>query len=127
MTMAEVSSGLVHLEESKSQPLLSQPNSLQPSKTTLPKPNHPPNIAHQKPKDGNSRSCSVISWTPPNFPPNSIPKTIGTWSVHIKKSARKSSNVMRVTSHNSWAMDSSCTSAIPTPMKMTPKEQYGLG
>jgi hypothetical protein len=51
--MAEVSSGLVHLEESKNQPLLSQPNSLQPSKTNLPKPNHLPNIAHQTPKDGN--------------------------------------------------------------------------
>src|SRR5215468_8308928 len=57
MTMAEVASGLVNLEESKNQPLVSQPNSLQPSKTNLPKPNHPPNIAHQTPKDGNSRSC----------------------------------------------------------------------
>src|SRR5215467_15040273 len=74
MIMAEVSSGLVHLEESKNQPLLSQHNRLQPSKTNLPKPNHPPNIAHQKPKDGNSRSCSVTSWTPPNSPPSSTPK-----------------------------------------------------
>src|SRR5919198_1032570 len=48
MTRAEVSSGLVHLEESKHQPLLSQPNSLQPSTTNLPKPNHPPNIAPPK-------------------------------------------------------------------------------
>src|SRR5215475_4365305 len=49
MTMAEVSSGRVHLEEPKNQPLLRQHNSLQPSKTNLPKLNHPPNIAHQKP------------------------------------------------------------------------------
>jgi hypothetical protein len=49
MTMAEVSSGLVNLEESKNQSLLSQHNSLQPSKTNLPMPNHPANIAHQKP------------------------------------------------------------------------------
>src|SRR5215467_16020457 len=53
MIMAEVSSGLVNLEESKHQPLVSQHNSLQPSKTNLPKPNHPPHIAHQTPKDGN--------------------------------------------------------------------------
>src|SRR5215471_6954311 len=48
MTMAEVSSGLVNLEESKNQPLLSQYTSLQPSKTNLPKLNHSPHIAHQK-------------------------------------------------------------------------------
>jgi hypothetical protein len=54
MTMAEVSSGLVNLEESKNQPLLSQHNTLQPSTTNLPKPNHPPNIAHQKPNAANS-------------------------------------------------------------------------
>jgi hypothetical protein len=57
MTMAEGSSGLVYLEESKNQPLRSQHHSLQPSKTNLSKPNHqpnhPPNIAHQTPKDGN--------------------------------------------------------------------------
>src|SRR5215510_15372647 len=47
MIMAEVSSGLVHLEESKNQPLLSQHNSLQPSQINLPKPNHPLNISHQ--------------------------------------------------------------------------------
>src|SRR6516165_8124931 len=56
MTMAEVSSGLVHLEESKHQPLLSPPNRLQPSTTNLPKPNHPPNIAHQKLNADSSRS-----------------------------------------------------------------------
>jgi hypothetical protein len=57
MTMAEVSSGLVNLEESKNQPLplLSQHNSLQPSKTNLPKPNHPPNIAHLRLKDASLR------------------------------------------------------------------------
>src|SRR5215510_14025765 len=54
MTMAEVSSGLVHLEESKNQPLLRQHNRLQPSKTNLPKPNHPPNIALLTQKDGSS-------------------------------------------------------------------------
>jgi hypothetical protein len=54
MTMAEVSSGLMNLEESKHQPLLSQHNSLQPSKTNLPKPNHPLTIAHQKPNAANS-------------------------------------------------------------------------
>src|SRR5262245_17797943 len=55
MTMAGVSSGLVNLEESKNQPLLSQHHSLQPGKPNLPKPNHPSNIAHQQPKDGSSR------------------------------------------------------------------------
>src|SRR5215470_1434535 len=75
MITAEVSSGLVHLEESKNQPLLSQHNSLQPSKTSLPKPNHPPNNAHQTPKDGNSRSCFVTSWTPRNSPASLIPKS----------------------------------------------------
>src|SRR2546425_4065543 len=54
MTMAEVSSGLVNLEESKNQPLLSQHNSVQPRKTNLPKPNHQPTITHQKPNVANS-------------------------------------------------------------------------
>src|SRR5215831_13191682 len=54
MTMAEVSSGLVHLEESENQPLLSQHNTLQPSQINLPKLNHPPNIAPQKPNVVNS-------------------------------------------------------------------------
>src|SRR5262249_2544784 len=55
MIMAEVSSGLVHLEESENQPLLSQPNCLQPSKINLPKLNHPPNTAHKKHNVANSR------------------------------------------------------------------------
>src|SRR5215831_4969087 len=75
MTMAEVSSGLVHLEESKHQPLLSQPNCLQPSKTNLPKPHHPPNIVHQKPNVVNSPSCSATWSIPPNSPANLIPKS----------------------------------------------------
>src|SRR5215831_16544046 len=54
MTMAEVSSGLVNLEEPKNQPLLRQPNSLQPSKINLPKLNHPPHSAHQTPNVVNS-------------------------------------------------------------------------
>src|SRR5262250_3761211 len=89
MKIIEVSSGLVNLEEFKHQPLLSQHNSLQPSKTNLPKPNHPPNIAHQTPKDGNSRSCFVTSWTPPSSPANLIPKTTGTWFVPIKPPVRR--------------------------------------
>ena len=31
------------------------------------------------------------------------------------------------TLRNFWAMDCWCTLGIPKPMKMTPKEQYGLG
>jgi hypothetical protein len=54
MIMAEVSSGLVHLAESKNQPLVSQHHSQQPSTTNLPKPNHPPNIAYQKLNVANS-------------------------------------------------------------------------
>src|SRR5215467_5609081 len=64
MTMAEVSSGLVNLVESENQPLVSQHHSLQPSKTNLPKPNHPPNIAHRKPNVVNSPSCSA-TWSIP--------------------------------------------------------------
>src|SRR5690348_13440050 len=47
---------------------------------------------HPKLKDDNSPSCSVTWWTPRNSPPNSIPKTIGTWYVHTKKSALQSSS-----------------------------------
>src|SRR5262249_10125042 len=54
MIMAEVSSGLVHLEESKNQPLLRHHNSLQPSPINLPTLNHPPNLAPQKPNVVNS-------------------------------------------------------------------------
>src|SRR5215510_1287310 len=54
MTMAEVSSGLGHLAESKHQPLLSQHNNLQPSKTNLPKPNHPLFFAFLAQKDDRS-------------------------------------------------------------------------
>src|SRR6516165_4993791 len=77
MTTAEVSSGLGNLEESENQLLLSQHNSLQPSKINLPKLNHPPNLAHQKPNAANSLSCSVIWWIPRNYLLNSTRKTGG--------------------------------------------------
>src|SRR5438445_12137845 len=64
------------------------------------------NHAHQKPNVDSSRSCSVIWWTPRNSPASSIPKTIGTWYVPTKKSARKSSNAMKDTSPNYSGMDS---------------------
>src|SRR5262249_38018057 len=127
MIMAEVSSGPVHLEESKNQPLLSQHNRLQPSKTTLLKPSHPLNIAPQKQNAANSPSCSVISWTPPSSPANSIPKNTEMWYVPINRLVLKSSSAMRDISHNFLVTVCSSISAIPKPMKMTPKEQYGLG
>src|SRR5215831_5542733 len=85
MTMAEVSSGRVNLEESENQPLLSQHNSLQPSKINLPQLNHPPNIAHQKLNAVSSRSCFVTWSIPPNFLRSSIPKTTGESSVPINR------------------------------------------
>src|SRR5262249_20671588 len=52
-------------------------------------------------KDGSSLSCSATSWTPPNSPPNSIRKIIGTWYVHTKKSAQKLSHALKDTWHSS--------------------------
>src|SRR5262249_20818600 len=93
----------------------------------LPKSNHPPNIAHQKPKHGNSRSCSVTSWTPPNSPPSSILKSTGTCCVHTKKSALKLSNAMKDTLRNSYVMFFWSILDIRKPLRMTRKEKYQRG
>src|SRR5713101_7874628 len=77
--------------------------------------------------DGNSRSCSVIWWTPLNFPPNSAQKITGTWFVPINLLVRKSSSVLTDTLPNSWVMGYLSTSAIPRHMKMMRSVQYVLG
>src|SRR5262245_53142517 len=48
----------------------------------------------------NSLSCSVISWTPQNFPPNSTPKSTEKSSVPINRLVRKSLPALTGTSLN---------------------------
>src|SRR5215831_4651389 len=108
MTMAEVSSGLVHLEESKNQSLLSQHNSLQPSKINLLILNHPPNLAHQKPNVVNSPSCSVTWSIPRNCLLNSTRKTGGMWYGRISTCVPMSSSATMDISRNTLAMGSWC-------------------
>src|SRR5262245_62035572 len=128
MSMTEFWSGSVRHRRAPLR-LLRQHNRLQPS-------NSPPLRSHlvllplllllPTRNDGNSRLCSVTWWTPPNFPPNSTPKSTGKSSVPINRLVRKLSHALMDISPNSLGMDSSSILAIPTPMKMTPKEQYGL-
>src|SRR5262245_26403733 len=127
MIMAEVSSGLVNLEESENQPLVSQHNSLQPSKTNLPKPNHPLNIAHQKLNAVNLPSCYEIWSIPPSSHPNSTPKSTGKSSVRISEFVPTLFSATMDMSPNCSGMGCSCTLAIPKPMKMILTEQYARG
>ena len=84
------------------------------------------NLIHQKPNDGNSRSCSVTSWTPRNSPLNSTRKTGVTWYGRISRCVRKLFSATMGILLNCSEMGFSSISAIPRHMKMMPKEQYEL-
>src|SRR5215467_4308586 len=85
---------------------------------------HPRHHTYLKLNVGNSPSCSVIWSILPNVLRSSTLKSTGMWCVHIRRSALKSSPALMDISHNSLGMDSWCTLATLSPMRMTPKEQY---
>src|SRR6266571_2358619 len=97
MMKVEDSCGLAQLKASR-ESLLNQPS---PHHNLLSRNNHPlrahlaflPLLLPPR-KDGSSRSCSVIWWTPRNSLPSSIPKSIEKSSVCIKLLVRKSSSVL---------------------------------
>src|SRR5919198_193921 len=126
--MSEFLSGLVIRKAHTQSPrhLPRHPNNLSSRKRNFLTHLHP-NLAPQKPNGASSPSCSVTWWILRNSPASSTPKSIGTWYVPINRLVRKSSSVLTDTLRNSWAMVCLSISAIPTPMKMTPKEQYELG
>src|SRR5215211_555016 len=75
---------------------------------------------------GSSPCCSVTWSIPPSSHRNLTQKTTERWCVHISGCVPRLSSATMGISLNYLVTGSSCTSAILKPMKMTPKEQYGL-
>src|SRR5262249_40566148 len=132
ITMAAVWSGLVHLKHNQReyQPLYlpRHPNRLPPRKSHRPRLHlYQPSIVYRKPNVANSPSCSATWSIRPSCPRSSTPKTTEKWYVNTKKSVLRSSPALMDTLRNYSGMDFSSTLAIPTPMKMMPKEPSVLG
>src|SRR5215467_7491989 len=84
---------------------------------------HPRHHTYLKLNVGSSPSCSATWSIPPSFLRSSTQKSIGTWYGRISRCVRKLFSAMRDTSPSFLGMVFLSISAIPTPMKMTPKEQ----
>src|SRR5215831_15165318 len=110
------------------QPLHHRLNRTSHSKTYRDKPHlRPLPLIPPKPNAVNSRSCSATSSILPNSPASLILRSCERLYVRISRSAPRLSPALMDISPNSLVTGSSSTLAIPTHMKMTPKEQYGLG